>query len=187
MSADGRRSSAFLEIVVRVSLMDALLNLLESLIDVGRSVLSVISALIDVILPWLPLLSWGAFWALAVDWSKVMPILRRGGCVGVVLLMLSTVLVWGAIAPPPEGTHFLFGLTVSNYAGKFVYVTVLTCIALLCGSAQMAGTFGRLSVFPEETALDDHGHGSHGHGEGSSHETGHGHEIAHTGGHAAAH
>jgi hypothetical protein len=95
--------------------------------------------------------------------------------VGVFLLMFVTVLVWGAVAPPAEGKHLLFGLSVSNYAGKFIYVSMLTCIALLCGSAQLSGAFGSLCEFPEEPADDDHGHGGHGHD-----DHGHGH-----GGHGA--
>ena len=64
--------------------------------------------------------------------------------------MFVTVIVWGAVAPPVEGTHSLFGLTVSNYAGKFIYVTMLTCITLLCGSVQMSGSFGSLVDFSDE-------------------------------------
>ena len=69
-------------------------------------------------------------------------------------MMFVSVLVWGAVAPPLEGTHSLLGLTVSNYAGKFIYVTMLTCIALLCGSAQMSGAFGSLADISGESADD---------------------------------
>ena len=91
--------------------------------------------------------------------------------------MFVAVLVWAAVAPPENGKHLMLGLSVSNHAGKFIYVTMLTCIALLCGSAQLSGSFGRLVEFPEEPSADDHGHehddthGSHDH----SHDVAHAH------------
>ncbi len=161
--------------------MDAVINLLQSLINVFWSLLDVIVAIVMVILPWLPLLGWVGFWTFAVNWARVFPILWRGGFVGVLLLMLVATLVWGAIAPPPEGQHVLLSLTVSNYAGKFIYVTMLTCIALLCGSAQLSGSFGNMSHFDDESESDDHGHGhSHGHGGHDSHDHGHGHDHGQT-------
>ena len=143
--------------------MDAVIELLQSLVNVFWSLLDVGGALLRVILPWLPLLAWLAYWSLAVNWVKATRILWNGGFIGVLLLMFGTVLVWGAVAPPIEGTHSLFGLTVSNYAGKFIYVTVLTCITLLCGSVQMSGTFGSLVNFPNEDQSDKTNTSAHGH------------------------
>jgi len=143
--------------------MDAVIELLQSLVNVLWSLLDVVVALVRVILPWLPLLAWLAYWSLAVNWAKTTRILWNGGFIGVLLLMLVTVLVWGAVAPPIEGTHSLFGLTVSNYAGKFIYVTMLTCITLLCGSVQMSGTFGSLVDFPNEDGQDEVDAVVHGH------------------------
>ena len=139
--------------------MDAVWDLFSSLINVFGSLLDVVVNLSRLILPWLPLLAWMGFWTFAVNWAKALPILRRGGIVGVLLLMFVAVLVWGAVAPPMDGKHFMMGLTVSNYAGKFIYVTMLTCIALLCGSAQLSGAFGRLGLFPDEPSEDEHDHG----------------------------
>ena len=135
--------------------MDAVIELFQSLVNVFWSLLDVVVALVRVILPWLPLLAWLAYWSLAVNWAKATRILWNGGFIGVLLLMFVTVLVWGAVAPPIEGTHSLFGLTVSNYAGKFIYVTMLTCITLLCGSVQMSGTFGSLVDFSNEDGQDE--------------------------------
>ncbi|MEZ6131860.1 MAG: hypothetical protein R3C59_24640 [Planctomycetaceae bacterium] len=144
--------------------MDAVLDLLQSLVKVFWSLLDVIVALVYVILPWLPLLAWIAYWSLAVNWVKTFDILRKGGVIGLLLLMFLAVLVWGAVAPPVDGVHTFFGLTVSNYVGKFIYVTLLTCIALLCGSVQMSGSFGSLIDFSnEDQPADDHGHGAHAH------------------------
>ena len=157
--------------------MDALFDLFSSLVNVLWSLLDVVVNLVRVILPWLPMLGWVGFWAFAVNWAKAFPILRRGGFIGVLLLMFVAVLVWAAVAPPENGKHLMLGLSVSNHAGKFIYVTMLTCIALLCGSAQLSGSFGRLGEFPEEPD-DGHGHSSHGHGH-SSH--GHGPDDDHGG------
>lgn len=171
--------------------MDAFLQLVTSILQLLQALLQVLLSLINVAVPWLPLLAWIAFWGLAVNWSKAFPILRRGGYFGVLLLMLAAVLVWGSVAPPEGGRHYLLGLSVSNYTGKFLYVTMLTCIALLCGSAQLNGAFGRLAEFPEEPAEDDHGHGhgddhGHGHADGHDHGHSHGHGHAHSDhGHAA--
>ena len=137
--------------------MDSVIQLLESLLNVLQALLDVIIAVVQIILPWLPLLAWIAYWSLAVNWVKAFDILRRGGFLGVILLMAVTMIVWGAVAPPVDGTHTVFGLTVSNYVGKFIYVTMLTCIALLCGSVQMSGTFGSLINFSNEAeSADEH-------------------------------
>jgi hypothetical protein len=163
--------------------MEALYDLLSSVLDVFWSLLNVVVNLVRVILPWLPLFAWIGFWSFAVNWGKVFPVMRRGGLIGVLLLMFVAVLVWGSIAPPIDGRHVMFGLTVSNYAGKFIYVTMLTCIALLCGSAQLSGAFGRLGEFPEEPEEDSHGHCSHGHGD-HGHDN-HGHDGHDTHSHVA--
>ena len=142
--------------------MDAVFELFHSLINVFWSLLDVVVALVRVLLPWLPLLAWIAYWSLAVNWVKAFDILCRGGFIGVLLMMFVAVIVWGAVAPPVDGSHTVFGLTVSNYAGKFIYVTMLTCIALLCGSVQMSGTFGSLIDFSsEDEGANDHGHAAH--------------------------
>ena len=158
--------------------MEALVDLFFSLIDVLRSLLNVVVSLVRVVVPWLPLLAWIGFWTFAVNWAKAFPILRRGGLIGVFLMMFVSVLVWGSVAPPVGGEHFMFGLSVSNYVGKFIYVTMLTCIALLCGSAQLSGAFGKLCEFPEEPEDDHHGHGGHGgHGHDDHGHGNHGHDA----------
>ena len=131
--------------------MDALIELFTTLKTLLDSVLNVVVALVRVLLPWLPLMAWVAFWLLAVNWIKAWQVLARGGFVGVLLLMVAAVLVWAAVDPPASGSHYLFGLAVDNHAGKFIYVTALTCIALLCGSAQMNGFAKGLVCFDQES------------------------------------
>ena len=140
--------------------MDSILQLVDNIVALIRSLIDVVVAFLNIVLPWLPLLAWIAFWTLAVNWVKAFDILRKGGFVGVLLLMFVAVLVWGAVAPPVAGYHYLFGLEVSNYPGKFIYVTLLTCIALLCGSAQMNGFAKSLCHFEDEpeASSQDSGH-----------------------------
>lgn len=154
--------------------MNQLLTSLQSLLVAGWDV---VLALFAVLLPWAPLLAWVAFWLLAVNWVKLREVMLQGGWIGVVLMGLVMVLVWGVVAPPISGSHHLFGLNVSNFVGKTVYVTSLLTIMFLCGSVQLSGACGSLARFPEDAAEDDHhshGHDDHGHaGHGHS-----GHEVA---------
>jgi hypothetical protein len=161
--------------------MESILQLINSVVQLLQAVLNLVLSLVNVAVPWIPLLAWIAFWGLAVNWTKAFPILRRGGFFGVLFLMFATVLVWGSVAPPEGGRHFLLGLAVSNFTGKFIYVTMLTCIALLCGSAQLNGAFGRLASFPEDAHDDEHGHGhdDHGHGHDHGHHDAHDHHAGH--------
>ncbi len=143
--------------------MDAVVDLLQSLVNVFWSLLDVVVALAIVIVPWLPLLAWVTFWTLAVNWVKAFDILRRGGFIGLLLLMFVAIMVWGAVSPPVDGHHTLFGLTVSNYVGKFMYVTALTCIALLCGSVQLSGACPAWCRFPEDEEPSHEVHATAGH------------------------
>lgn len=155
------------------ALWDALVQLFDAL-------LALVVSLGSLIVPWLPLLAWIAFWLFAVNWVKLRQILLRGGWVGLVLIGLMAIMVWGVVAPPVGDSHYLFGLRVSNFVGKTIYVTTLACIMLLCGAVQLSGLFAGCCDFThfESPADDDHGHGDHGHGD-------HGHD-AHGDHHAPA-
>jgi hypothetical protein len=149
--------------------MEQLINSLAKLLSAGWEV--VISVLFLAV-PWAPLIAWVAFWLLAVNWEKLYPVLAKGGAVGVVLIGLMMILVWGLIAPPQEGVHNMLGLHPSNFVGKTVYVTMLLTIMALCGSVQLSGACGSLVSFPEEVP-DDHGHESDGHDHGHAGHDGH--------------
>ena len=140
-------------------------------------------SLLALIVPWTPLIAWVAFWLLAVNWEKLYPVLAKGGAIGVLLIGLMMVLVWGLIAPPEGGVHHLFGLKPSNFVGKTIWVTMLFTIMALCGSVQLSGACGSLVSFPDEEP-DDDGHGDHTHGDGhGSHDqhasSGHSHGASH--------
>lgn len=143
-----------------MQLLDSLLNLVEAL-------LQVFAALAAAIAPWWPLIAWVAFWLLAVNWVKLRRTLLDGGWIGVALLALMMVLVWGIVSPPAEGAHHLLGLKVSNFVGKTMYVTGLLVIMLLCGSVQLSGAVDRYLQFSEPEP-DDHGQG-HAHGDAHGH------------------
>jgi hypothetical protein len=154
--------------------MDALLENLGQFLSAGWDVLISLGALL---LPWTPLAAWVLFWLAAVNWSKLWPVLKQGGLIGVVLIGLVMVLVWGVVAPPEGGVHHLLGLKLSNFVGKTVYVTALFVIAFLCGSVQLSGV---CCQFPDEPDEPEHDHGhDHGHGHGS-HDHGHAASHAHS-------
>lgn len=150
------------------------MELLNSLLTLLEAVLGVLAALGAAIAPWWPLIAWVAFWSLAVDWVKLREYLLAGGVIGVLLIAAVMVLVWGIVAPPEDGFHHLLGLHVTNFFGKFMYVTALLVIMLLCGSVQLTGALDRYLHFvePADDVHEEHGHGDHdSHGDHASHST----------------
>jgi hypothetical protein len=152
------------------------MELLNSLQQVGIALLHFAGDVLQVLLPWLPLFAWIAFWLLAVNWLQLWPILfQRGGWIGVALIFAMTVLVWSVIAPPPDGMHHILGLNVSNMTGKLAYTTALTLIAFLCGTAQLNGVCKSCIHFEEPAMAEEHAH----HGDAGGHdEDGHGAHLA---------
>ncbi len=144
--------------------MTELLTSLSKLIVDLWSLLKVVSGLL---LPWIPLAVWIGFWLCAVNWNKLRDVLvSKGGLLGVLLIGAIWVLIWGVVAPPESGSHYLFGLTLSNFVGKLVYVTALFCLMFLCGSVQLSGC---CQQWCEVTMPDPRAHGDHGHGGHDSH------------------
>lgn len=125
-------------------------QLLNSLIDLGLALWNLVLSLGVLLLPWLPLAAWIVFWTLCVNWVKLRDVLLRGGAVGLVLIGLVWILVWGSIAPPDQ-THHILGLTVSNFVGKTVYVSGLIAIMLLSGAVQLSGCCDRFCRFDDDS------------------------------------
>ncbi len=140
--------------------MEALLDTFGQLIAVLWDLLTILGRLA---MPYLALVAWVVFWLFAVDWVKLWQVLRwrSGGWVGVVLIGLLAVLVWGTVSPPEAGTHSFLGLSVSNYVGKTVYVTTLICIMLLCGSIQLSGLLGECCRVADEPDSEPELHAPH--------------------------
>jgi hypothetical protein len=124
--------------------LDVLSNAVALLAALWQLALSVAALL----LPWTPLIAWLAFWLYAVNWVKLRQVMAQGGWIAVLLFGFVMILIWGVIAPPPSGHHYLFGLTLSNFVGKTVYVTALLSIMFLCGSVQLSGACGSWAKFP---------------------------------------
>lgn len=138
-----------------------MLPLLNSLLDLIVSAWNVVEALVAMVLPWTPLIVWVAFWMLAVNWVTFRDVLLKGGWVALFLIGFCMILIWGLIAPPVDGYHYLFGLKLSNFVGKTVYTTTLFCIMFLCGSVQLSGAVDRLIRFDEPEAGEDSAAAAH--------------------------
>src|SRR5580700_7274298 len=98
--------------------------LLEAITRVGSSFWDLLVATLAVLAPWTPLAAWIVFWLFAVNWVKLREALAKGGWVGLVLIGAIMVLVWGSISPG-SGSFDFFGLRISNFVEKTVYVSGL--------------------------------------------------------------
>jgi hypothetical protein len=146
-------------------------DLFDALLQLGSSLWDLLTALLVVVVPWTPLAAWVVFWLLAVNWVKLRELLAKGGWIGVALIGGLTVLVWGSVAPGAGGFDF-FGLRVSNFVEKTVYVSGLVCIMFIAGALQLSGFCSQCCQFEEPILIaDSHGHGHAGHG-----SSGHGHD-----------
>lgn len=139
------------------------MTVIESLQQFFRAGVDVLRALFQLFGPNLGLYVglglWIVFWTFAVNWVRLRRILLSGGWIGVVLIGLTAVLVWGSIAPPPDGSHYILGIRPTNFFGKMIYVTGLLCIMLICGSVQLA-----VNPNQEEEPAEEPAHSSsHGH------------------------
>src|SRR5437868_3519513 len=95
--------------------------LFHAISELASSIVVLLTALFSLVLPWAPLIMWIAFWLFAVNWVKLRETLAKGGWVGLVLIGAIMVLVWGNVAPG-NGTFDFYGLRVSNFVEKTVYV-----------------------------------------------------------------
>ncbi|MDB5386198.1 MAG: hypothetical protein JWM11_1844 [Planctomycetaceae bacterium] len=160
-------------------------NLLNSLLELSFAIMDLVVVLGAILLPWLPLIVWLCFWLFAVNWTKLrIQLTQGGGWVGLLLIAVVWIIVWGVVAPPASGSYDLFGLHIGNFVGKTVYVTSLYCLMLLAGAAQLSGAFAGCCQFAEPV-IEEHGHGNHGHGGHA--ESGHGNDHDSHGHAAVAH
>jgi hypothetical protein len=110
-----------------------------------------------------------AWCLLGINWQKTWPVLRRGGWVPFVLLIVLTALVWSQMRPTDEAP---FGLHVPNFWWQLGVVGLLAGVALFCGWLQ-----GKLGWTPAEVNLDPPEHG-HDHDHGHGHDHSHAHEAS---------
>ncbi len=138
--------------------MEQFAELFYSLIDLIIALWNVAVAAVRVLIPWVPLAAWIGYWLCCVDWKKLGPILARGGVLALFFTGFVMILVWGVVAPPEGGVHHLFGLELSNFVGKTVYVTSLICIMLLCGFVQVSGVCDQFCRSEEEEVAEAAAH-----------------------------
>lgn len=148
-------------------------SVFQSLVELSFALVDLIGSLGALILPWTALIAWLVFWLCAVNWTKFRnQIVNEGGWIALLLIGFVWIIVWGVVAPPASGSYHLFGLTISNFTGKTVYVSSLFCLMFLAGAAQLSGCCGSCCQLAEVPEVEDHGHDSHGHDS-------HGHDAHH--------
>lgn len=135
--------------------MEAIEALLYSCILVLVAVWDLVLAILRVLVAWTPLATWIGFWLCCVNWRELRPLLARGGWIGLILLGFVMIMVWGNVSPAEDGVHYIFGLQLSNFVAKTVYVTALFCIMLLCGSVQLSGIGSQFCSSDEEPESHD--------------------------------
>lgn len=154
--------------------------LFDAISGFGVSLWELLAAVVALIVPWTPLLAWIAFWTFAVNWVKLRETLAKGGWIGLALIGAVMVLVWGSISPG-DGSFDFFGLRISNFVEKTVYVSGLFVIMFLAGAVQLSGFCAECMNFEEPVQIAEvHGHG---HDSGHGHDAGHGHATSGSHGH----
>lgn len=78
---------------------------------------------------------WIIWWLFLVDWEVTRQTLKQGGWVGLVLLGLLVVLVWGSLSP---GRQEILPLPLPNHLEELTVVFGLVVIMLGCGALQLA-------------------------------------------------
>jgi hypothetical protein len=152
--------------------MNALQTLLNSISELGHSLVDLFAALLAVLAPWAPLAAWVVFWMFAVNWSKLRETIAKGGWVGLVLVGAVAVLVWGSVSPG-SGSFDFFGLRVGNFVEKTVFVSGLFVIMFLAGAVQLSGCCAGWMPFDEPMLIAEAP--AHGHGDSQSSAADHGH------------
>jgi hypothetical protein len=133
-------------------------ELREALEQLGAGLWTLLTLLLTWAVHWLVAAAWFAWWLWGVNWNKTWPVLRQGAWVGVVLVMVTSALVWSQMVPS-DCTCLSF-VTVPNFWWQLGAVCLLTVLTLFCGWLQ--GVFGwapaEINLEPPEPAAD-HGAG----------------------------
>src|SRR5260221_9253419 len=151
-------------------------TMLDAATQFGHSLWELLAAILAIAVPWTPLAAWIVFWLFAVNWVKLRETLAKGGWVGVVLIGAAMVLVWGSIFPG-SGAFDFFGLRVSNFVEKTVYVSGLFVMMFLAGALQLSGFCAACCQFDEPVLIAE----THGDDAGHAHEAGHDDSHGHGG------
>jgi hypothetical protein len=106
----------------------------------------------------LPCALWCAWWLWCVNWTKLWPVLARGGWAAAVLFILMGAAVWARLDPRDLAWP---GYYIPAQVWHFGAVTTLALVALLCGFLQRICGWTP-PEFPVHPAAGAHGH-DHGH------------------------
>jgi hypothetical protein len=118
-----------------------LVELLTAIQALVASALLVVRLLGTLAWPWLPLVVWAVYWLLLVDWSRLLPVLSRGGWLVIAMVFVVGLSVWSLTVPViPEGERWL-GLLVDSVVAKFLNASVLVAVAVVAGAIQLSGLF----------------------------------------------
>jgi hypothetical protein len=108
-------------------------------------------------------LVWLAWWTWGANWNNIWPVLRRGGWLVVVLIMILAALAWSQMAPGEW--HGLGILVLPNFWWQLCAVGLLTGLTLLCGYLQ--GVFAwqpaEIPLEPADTVHHGVENAHHGH------------------------
>lgn len=81
------------------------------------------------------LVLWVVWWLFLVDWNVAGKTLKGGGWVGLMLLGLLAVLIWGSLSPADRE---VLPMPLPNFVEEFTIVFGLYVVMLGCGALQMA-------------------------------------------------
>lgn len=117
--------------------------LIDALSRVAESVALLAGVLSGLAWPWLPLVAWGGFWLVLVDWRALLVHLHRGGWV-IVLLLAAGVFVSHSLLVPVGSGEFrvprpswLLGWQLSQNVQRLLDGAVLLGAALVAGAIQL--------------------------------------------------
>ncbi len=111
--------------------------------------------------PVLALLAWAAWWLWGVNWSRVWPVLARGGWLAVVLVVLLGSLAWSQVFPREPALGWV---RLPNFWWQLGVAVVLTLATLWLGWLQGILGWAPGDPLPEPTsgeALPEHDHPEH--------------------------
>jgi hypothetical protein len=116
---------------------------------------SVLIILSRYVFPWFLAFAWFGWWLWGVSWQKTWPVLRQGGWVGAVLIMVIAALTWSQMAP--SSCSFLGVITVPNFWWQLGSVGLIALLTFFCGWLQGVFGWGPAEVVLEPQEAIGHG------------------------------
>lgn len=116
-----------------------LLTAITALVEAAFRVLGLVGSLVW---PWLPLVTWALFWLLIIDWSRLLPVLSRGGWLVIALMSTAALAIWMVVSPVPEGVEVWLGLKLDLLVARFVKLSLIAAVAIGAGAIQLSGLLG---------------------------------------------